>query len=913
MSSSLIQQRKKQPQQPLQNVQVVVRIRPLSKQEDEQNVKSIVTSHTHRELILKDKKYNFERVFKPSATQMELYINVIAPMIRDVVEGYNCTAFAYGQTGTGKTYTMTGEKCNLVGNWKQDPDAGLIPRAAFHIYDELSKLSNIDINVKVSFIELYNEEIRDLLSDDENTLQMYSAPKGSVSIQGLTEISVHSGEGICKLLQRGIMKRQIAPTLMNHQSSRSHTVFSIVVNTRETTASGVDIIKTGKINLVDLAGNENIARSGCKDMRAMELANINKSLLTLGRVIHALVDKSQKHVPYRDSKLTRILQDSLGGHTKTVIIATISPASNSYEVTASTLDYASRARDIKNTPTVNEKMTKHEIINSLVEEIDRLQKDLDAARSGTGFYVDKDNYQKMLDAIMAVTGETITAEELTEKKAERIKQLEDRMYCKVREFEETVAQCRRHQEELDVAKATIKEQDEHLEQEKFLSKWYENQTSEKFAEAKKLLAVTKNLHSEKEILLAKLEHQFTINVSNHQITQNAVGNVLKMLDQFGNEETEKFICNESKIKKEIEEEILEFKNNFQNSSAILKNVSKEIESTIKESKNSLCVRKYISSKSKYYIDKIRKKTKIMEDIFNQHEQEVDLLNSEIPKTVEFYRKNSEKIYKKVIQMKESEELNSNIVREQHKINHNLERILIERIEETEAAIAENKAEIEENKAKMLTLQEKDIILEKNREEYSDSLKKYREDMEKYEKAIEESTNERINSLEELAKESYESMQNCIQLPTLCKQQGTQVQELVNTLREFEEKLNNAASNLDQKYDEITEHTLDNYKKCVLSTCEEVDKMLDVKVNVLLENIDTMMGKSETLDSFRNFIGKVKEILSQQILEKNIKATHIGDTPIRNSTSYPTKIQDVAPREALIKKFRDAASKENFSG
>ncbi|XP_056631662.1 kinesin-like protein KIF11-A isoform X1 [Diorhabda sublineata] len=919
MSSSLIQHRKKQSQQRSQNVEVVVRIRPLSKQEEEQKVKSIVTSHTHRELILKDKKYSFERVFKPSATQIELYVNVIAPMILDVVDGYNCTAFAYGQTGTGKTFTMMGEKCNLVGNWKQDPDAGLIPRAAFHIFDELSKLSNIDINVKVSFIELYNEEIRDLLSDDENTLQMYSAPKGSVSIQGLTEISVHSGEGICKLLQRGIMKRQIAPTLMNHQSSRSHTVFSIVVNTRETTISGDDILKTGKINLVDLAGNENIARSGCKDMRAMELANINKSLLTLGRVIQALVDKSQKHVPYRDSKLTRILQDSLGGHTKTVIIATISPASNSYEVTASTLEYASRARDIKNTPTVNEKMTKHEIINSLVEEIDRLQKDLDAARSGTGFYVDKDNYQKMLDAIIAVTGENITAEELTEKKAERIKQLEDRMYCKVREFEETVVQCMKQREELEAAKATIKEQDEYLEQEKFLSKWYENQTSEKLEEAKKLLAATKNLHSEKEILLAKLEHQFTINVSNEQITQKAVGNVLKMLDQFGNEETEKFMCSENKIKNKISERIFEFKENLQKSSNTFKNISIEFESTVKDSKNALCIKNNILSKSKYYINKINEKTKIIEDIFNQHEKLIDVLNLEVPKTVEFYKKNSERVYNRANQMRELEEFSNSIVKEQHKVNSSLEQMLIEKIEGTQKEIRENQTEIEKTDAKMVKLQEKKIILEKKKislkkksEEYSESLKKHREDMEKREKAIEESIKERLNTLEQIVDESYKSMQHSMQLPILCKQQGNQVQELLTYLKDFDKKLKDVTSDLENKYDEITVHTLENYKKCILNTCEDVDKTLDEKVNVLLENIEIMMGKSETLDSFRNFISKVKEILNQQVLEKNIKATHAGDTPCRNSTSYPTKIKEVTPREALIKKFKDAAIKEDFS-
>ncbi|XP_056645587.1 uncharacterized protein LOC130450899 isoform X2 [Diorhabda sublineata] len=260
----------------------------------------------------------------------------------------------------------------------------------------------------------------------------------------------------------------------------------------------------------------------------------------------------------------------------------------------------------------------------------------------------------MLDAIIAVTGENITAEELTEKKAERIEQLEDRMYSKVREFEETVVQCMKQRRELEAAKATIKEQDEYLEQEKFLSKWYENQTSEKLEEAKKLLAATKNLHSEKEILLAKLEHQFTINVSNEQITQKAVGNVLKMLDQFGNDETEKFMWSENKIKNKISERIFEFKENFQKSSDTFKNISIEFESIVKDN---------ILSESKYYNNKINEKTNIIGDIFNQHEKLIDVLNFELLKTVEFYKKNSERVYNRANQMRELEEFSNSIVKE----------------------------------------------------------------------------------------------------------------------------------------------------------------------------------------------------------------------------------------------------------
>ncbi|XP_072376972.1 kinesin-like protein KIF11 [Diabrotica undecimpunctata] len=896
---SSMTQKRKTPQH-LQNVKVVVRIRPLSKQEEDQNVKSIVTTHTHRELVLKEKKYSFDRVFKSTATQIELYLHVIAPLIQDVVEGYNCTVFAYGQTGTGKTYTMTGEKCNLVGNWREDVHAGVIPRAAFHIFHELDKLSNVDVNVKVSYIELYNEEIRDLLSDNENILQMYSDNKGSVTIHGLTEISVHNGEGICKYLQRGIVKRQIAPTLMNHQSSRSHTVFTISINTRETTICGDDILKAGKINLVDLAGSENIAKSGCKEIRAVELANINKSLLTLGRVIHALADKSNKHVPYRDSKLTRILQDSLGGHTKTAIIATVSPALNSHEETSSTLEYASRARDIKNTPIVNEKMTKNEVIEGLVKEIDRLQKDLDAARSGTGFYVNKENFDKMIDAIVAVTGEHITADELMDRKAERIKNLEDRLYSRMREFDETVEQCKKHKEELENAMAMIKEQDDILEQEKFLSKWFEDQTSEKLEEAHKLLSATKTLHSEKEILLAKLEHQFNINVSNQKLTHTAVSNAVHMLDEFGSQECKRIKLSEKKGKEQVEKNVLELQRNFHDTSNSIKKLPEDCETRIREYKNGFSIKKTISVKSKYYLDTMREKTRVVEDVLSQYAQQLDLVKSEIPKMEQSYRQNSIKYFDEAMTLiKSSDNITSGINSEQtRRYYENLnqtEKTLTERIKENESLIA---------------------LLQKRIEEDSIILKRIQVDRGNVANAEEKTREcilERANNLEKLAKEALEGLQSCYQLPNLIAIQDAKMQELHAVIQEFEDKLNEISSVLNKKHEEITEHTIETFNTSISNTCKSIEEAMDEKINNLLNSVDMVIGKTDTVESFTKFICHMKEVLIQQILEKNVKAKHVGDTPVRQSTSYPLRIKEVAPREALIEKFKQSTAQKIEEG
>merc|ERR1712018_806195 len=183
--------------------------------------------------------------------------------------------------------------------------------------------------------------------------------KGSVIIQGLEEIQVHDKQEVYKILERGSIKRQTAETKMNANSSRSHTVFTVTVFVNQQSIDGEDMLKIGKLNLVDLAGSENIGRSGAVDKRAREAGNINQSLLTLGRVITSLVDRTP-HIPYRESKLTRLLQDSLGGRTKTSIIATVSPASINLEETLSTLDYAHRAKNIQNKPELNQKISKKE-------------------------------------------------------------------------------------------------------------------------------------------------------------------------------------------------------------------------------------------------------------------------------------------------------------------------------------------------------------------------------------------------------------------------------------------------------------------------------------------------------------------------------------------------------------------------
>lgn len=256
----------------------------------------------------------------------------------------------------------------------------------------------VEFSMRVSYLELYNEELCDLLSPSETAqIRIFddANKKGSIIVQGLEEIPVHTTGDVYKLLAKGQDKRRTASTLMNAQSSRSHTIFSITVHIRENGMDGEELLKIGKLNLVDLAGSENLSKAGNeKGIRTRETVNINQSLLTLGRVITALVERTP-HIPYRESKLTRLLQESLGGRTKTSIIATVSPGHKDLEETLSTLEYAHRAKNIQNRPEVNQKLTKKTVLKEYTEEIDRLKRDLMASRDKNGIYLAEETYQEM--------------------------------------------------------------------------------------------------------------------------------------------------------------------------------------------------------------------------------------------------------------------------------------------------------------------------------------------------------------------------------------------------------------------------------------------------------------------------------------------------------------------------------------
>jgi kinesin family protein 3/17 len=252
---------------------------------------------------------------------------------------------------------------------------GIIPHSFKHIFDAIATntIKSKQFLVRASYLEIYNEDIRDLLSKDPtNKLELKENVDSGVYVKDLTTFVVKSAAEIDAVLQAGKKNRVTGATLMNQQSSRSHSIFTVTVETSEIGKDGKAHIRVGKLNMVDLAGSERQSKTGATGERLKEASKINQSLSRLGNVISALVDGKSTHVPYRDSKLTRLLQDSLGGNTKTVMIANCGPADYNYDETLSTLRYASRAKQIKNKPMINED-PKDAMLREFQQEIERLK------------------------------------------------------------------------------------------------------------------------------------------------------------------------------------------------------------------------------------------------------------------------------------------------------------------------------------------------------------------------------------------------------------------------------------------------------------------------------------------------------------------------------------------------------------
>ncbi|XP_051022184.1 kinesin heavy chain [Acomys russatus] len=334
------------------SIKVMCRFRPLNEAEILRGDKFIPKFKGDETVVIgQGKPYVFDRVLPPNTTQEQVYNACAKQIVKDVLEGYNGTIFAYGQTSSGKTHTMEGKL--------HDPQLmGIIPRIAHDIFDHIYSMDeNLEFHIKVSYFEIYLDKIRDLLDVSKTNLAVHEDKNRVPYVKGCTERFVSSPEEVMDVIDEGKANRHVAVTNMNEHSSRSHSIF--LINIKQ---ENVETEKklSGKLYLVDLAGSEKVSKTGAEGAVLDEAKNINKSLSALGNVISALAEGTKTHVPYRDSKMTRILQDSLGGNCRTTIVICCSPSVFNEAETKSTLMFGQRAKTIKNTVSVNLELTAEE-------------------------------------------------------------------------------------------------------------------------------------------------------------------------------------------------------------------------------------------------------------------------------------------------------------------------------------------------------------------------------------------------------------------------------------------------------------------------------------------------------------------------------------------------------------------------
>ncbi|KAG1676987.1 Kinesin-like protein KIF3A [Nymphon striatum] len=428
-----------------ENVKVVVRCRPLNEKEVASSYKNVVQVDSVQGTVTVEtsnandppKSFTFDTVFGLDSKQVDVYNEAARPIVENVLEGYNGTIFAYGQTGTGKTFTMEGVR--------SAPELkGIIPNSFAHIFGHIAKADeDKKFLVRVSYLEIYNEEVKDLLGKDQKArLEVKERPDVGVYVKDLSAFVVKNADDMDRIMTLGNKNRSVGETNMNALSSRSHAMFSITVECSEKGLDGQDHVRMGKLHLVDLAvihnrpqtnedeigkmegqvindfwefhttlkiyedhymqfkvlsygghigfyityfyilGSERQSKTGATGQRLKEATKINLSLSTLGNVIFSLVDGKCTHIPYRNSKLTRLLQDSLGGNSKTIMIANIGPAEYNFDETISTLRYANRAKNIKNRAKINED-PKDALLRQFQDEIEELRKQLDTVEKGS--------------------------------------------------------------------------------------------------------------------------------------------------------------------------------------------------------------------------------------------------------------------------------------------------------------------------------------------------------------------------------------------------------------------------------------------------------------------------------------------------------------------------------------------------
>uniref|UniRef100_A0A8C1FTY9 Kinesin-like protein n=1 Tax=Cyprinus carpio carpio TaxID=630221 RepID=A0A8C1FTY9_CYPCA len=504
-------------------IKVMCRFRPLNSSEVTRGDKYIPKFQGEDNVIVGGKPYVFDRVFQSNTTQEQVYNACAQKIVKDVLEGYNGTIFAYGQTSSGKTHTMEG---NL-----HDPDGmGIIPRIVQDIFNYIYSMDeNLEFHIKVSYFEIYLDKIRDLLDVSKTNLSVHEDKNRVPYVKGCTERFVCSPDEVMDTIDEGKSNRHVAVTNMNEHSSRSHSIFLINVK-QENTQTEQKL--SGKLFLVDLAGSEKVSKTGAEGAVLDEAKNINKSLSALGNVISALAEGTT-YVPYRDSKMTRILQDSLGGNCRTTIVICCSPSSFNEAETKTTLMFGQRAKTIKNTVCVNVELTaeqwkkkyekEKEKNKTLKNTITWLENELNRWRNGT-----------VVSHTLPTHSAVFSREKCEAELAKLYKQLDDKLLASSRRDHDNLqAELTRLQMENEASKEEVKEVLQALEE---LAVNYDQKSQEVEDKTKEFETLSEELNQKSSVLASiDSELQKLKEMTNHQkkrVTE-MMSSLLKDLAEIG--------------------------------------------------------------------------------------------------------------------------------------------------------------------------------------------------------------------------------------------------------------------------------------------------------------------------------------------------------------------------------------------
>ncbi|KAK9298648.1 hypothetical protein QLX08_008120 [Tetragonisca angustula] len=948
-----------------QHIQVFVRVRPTNNTEKIGKSMTIVDIPSNKEVVVRErphdkftKKFTFDKVFGPNSKQIQVYNAVVSPLLEEVLAGYNCTVFAYGQTGTGKTFTMEGIDNDPSLHWQTDTTAGIIPRAVSHLFDELRVLGVQEYSVRISFLELYNEEIFDLLSpsDDAAKIRIYEDPikKGAVIVHGLEEISIHTKNEVFNILQKGSDKRQTAATLMNAHSSRSHTIFSITIHIRENTIDGEELLKTGKLNLVDLAGSENVGRSGAVDKRAREAGNINQSLLTLGRVITALAEKTP-HVPYRESKLTRLLQESLGGRTRTSIIATVSPASINLEETLSTLDYAHRAKNITNRPEINQKFSKKALLQEYIEEIERLKKDLVACRERNGIYLTPDSYNEM-QSLIEFQGKEI------EEKLNHIKALEECMNSKEQIFNELKSKHFEQANELLSMKNQLQNtvnvlmststrlvtSEQEKEEQKHLVEKHAHTENILLSQVQSVLDVADTATSDVNKLHEKIFRKLQIGQRNKSLAQQFKNNIKEQIRRIEDDvasHTENLIQFCTSMKNHIDAQNISFNEDIEKSIQVMSQDLLNLKQNIYELKKNtndsyLSYQQWLESENKDVTTMTNVKISMLNNISSHIVQKFDqlienklaeslqALNSDISQNIDNLVESMEEsiisISKCLIEkrdclnnnMLEIKEYVKNIRRDQNYIIENRTNFL-KMMDDLQHCFNEVQKEEEENHFTMCTLlntidETCEVINNQasdtckiNIEKQYDLQKRFRNDLDTIKKEVIEVTDQsrllHENAVAQ-AKISINDFQvdlnkNCDTLMNFKNCVERNITEMQQKMQKDKNLILSAINDVYVKvYTTSNKHIncLNDYKIAFMNIFPQISQKLEN------ENINTANMNSKIVLEIQEIIDQIDKFFAQDLY----RDSPTGSTPAKKDFRYSKKLVKTSPHERLLKRYRE---------